>query len=139
MPSHQRREVEVNVVLDTNGYSAMANGSREIAKLLESADGILVPAVVVGELMYGFLKGSRCADNEAGLNQFLEQPGVSFQPVTRGIAERYGYVRAALRTRGTPIPENDIWIAATALETGCRLLSYDGHFDKVGGLVRIAP
>ena len=129
----------MNIVLDTNGYSAMANGSREIAKLLESADGILVPAVVVGELMYGFLKGSRCADNEAGLNQFLEQPGVSFQPVTRGIAERYGYVKAALKTKGTPIPENGIWIAATALETGCRLLSYDGHFDKVGGLVRIAP
>ena len=129
----------MNIVLDTNGYSAMANGSREIAKLLESADGILVPAVVVGELMYGFLKGSRCADNEAGLNQFLEQPGVSFQPVTRGIAERYGYVKAALKTKGTPIPENDIWIAATALETGSRLLSYDGHFDKVGGLVRIAP
>ena len=129
----------MNIVLDTNGYSAMANGSREIAKLLESADGILVPAVVVGELMYGFLKGSRCADNEAGLNRFLEQPGVSFQPVTRGIAERYGYVKAALKTKGTPIPENDVWIAATVLETGCRLLSYDGHFDKVGGLVRIAP
>ena len=129
----------MNIVLDTNGYSAMANGSREIATLLESVDGIIVPAVVVGELMYGFLKGTRCAENEAGLNQFLEQSGVSFQPVTRGIAERYGYVKAALKTRGTPIPENDIWIAATALETGSRLLSSDGHFDKVGGLVRIAP
>ena len=129
----------MRVVLDTNGYSAIARGSRALATLLESADGIIVPAVVVGELMYGFLKGTRCAENEAGLNQFLEQSGVSFQPVTRGIAERYGYVKAALKTRGTPIPENDIWIAATALETGCRLLSYDGHFDKVGGLVRIAP
>lgn len=129
----------MRVVLDTNGYSAIARGSRALATLLESVDGIIVPAVVVGELMYGFLKGARCAENEAGLNQFLEQSGVSFQPVTRGIAERYGYVKAALKTRGTPIPENDIWIAATALETGCRLLSYDGHFDKVGGLVRIAP
>ena len=129
----------MRVVLDTNGYSAIARGSRALATLLESVDGIIVPAVVVGELMYGFLKGMRCAENEAGLNQFLEQSGVSFQPVTRGIAERYGYVKAALKTRGTPIPENDIWIAATALETGCRLLSYDGHFDKVGGLVRIAP
>ena len=129
----------MRVVLDTNGYSAIARGSRALATLLESVDGIIVPAVVVGELMYGFLKGTRCAENEAGLNQFLEQSGVSFQPVTRGIAERYGYVKAALKTRGTPIPENDIWIAATALETGSRLLSYDGHFDKVGGLVRIAP
>ena len=129
----------MKVVLDTNGYSALARGSRAIATLLESVDGIIVPAVVVGELMYGFLKGTRCAENEAALNQFLEQSGVSFQPVTRGIAERYGYVKAALKTRGTPIPENDIWIAATALETGSRLLSYDGHFDKVGGLVRIAP
>ena len=129
----------MKVVLDTNGYSVLARGSRAIATLLESVDGIIVPAVVVGELMYGFLKGTRCAENEAALNQFLEQSGVSFQPVTRGIAERYGYVKAALKTRGTPIPEDDIWIAATALETGSRLLSYDGHFDKVGGLVRIAP
>ena len=129
----------MKVVLETNGYSVLARGSRAIATLLESVDGIIVPAVVVGELMYGFLKGTRCAENEAALNQFLEQSGVSFQPVARGIAERYGYVKSALKTRGTPIPENDIWIAATALETGSRLLSYDGHFDKVGGLVRIAP
>ena len=129
----------MRIVLDTNGYSALANGNAQVAEILESVEEVVVPAAVVGELTYGFLKGTRSSANEAALNRFFEQDGVSFQPVTRNIAERYGYVKAALRKRGTPIPENDIWIAATALETGCRLLSYDGHFDKVGGLVRIAP
>ena len=55
------------------------------------------------------------------------------------IAERYGYVKAELKKKGTPIPENDIWIAAAALETGARLISYDADFDSVGGLVRLAP
>ena len=129
----------MRIVLDTNGYSALASGNPGVMDVLETAECILVPAAVVGELTYGFLKGTRLSENEAGLTRFLEQDGVSFQPVTQGVAERYGYVKAALKKSGTPIPENDIWIAATALETGCRLLSYDVHFDKVGGLVRIAP
>lgn len=129
----------MKVVLDTNGYSALADGDSNVLEALESAECVVVPAAVVGELTYGFLKGTRLSENEAALNRFLEQDGVLFQPVTRNIAERYGYVKASLRKKGTPIPENDIWIAATALETGCRVLSYDGHFDKVGGLVRVAP
>jgi len=129
----------MRVCLDTNGYSALTGGNAAVAAYLESAESIVVPAAVVGELTYGFLKGSRQAANEAQLSEFLAGEGVLFQPVTRGIAERYGYVKAALRKRGTPIPENDIWIAATALETGCRLLSYDEHFNQVGGLLRISP
>lgn len=77
-------------------------------------------------------------ENESMLNQFLSMPSVTFQPVTRSIAERYGYVKAALWKAGKAIPENDIWIAATALETGARLLTRDVHFDAVGGLIRIA-
>ena len=86
---------------------------------------------------FGFLKGSRFSRNEADLDKFLSQDGVRLQPITRGIAERYGYAKAALAKRGTPIPENDIWIAATALETGTRLVSNDAHFDFVGGLLRL--
>ncbi|MBR3924076.1 MAG: PIN domain-containing protein [Kiritimatiellae bacterium] len=62
-----------------------------------------------------------------------------YQPVTQSIAERWGYVKASLAKNGTPIPDNDIWIAATALETGARLISYDSHFDSVGGLIRLSP
>lgn len=127
----------MRICLDTNAYSALGRGIAGAVRIIESADEVIVPATVVGELMFGFLKGSRPAQNEADLEKFLSQDGVRLQPITREIAERYGFVKAALSRRGTPIPENDIWIAATALETGTRLVSNDAHFDSVGGLLRI--
>ena len=129
----------MRLCLDTNAYSALGSGNVAITQLLEMAEEIIVPSMVVGELMFGFLKGSRFNQNEANLKRFLTQDGVLFQPVTMNISERYGYVKAALSQKGRIIPENDIWIAATALETGTRLISYDTHFDNIGGLVRIAP
>lgn len=129
----------MRICLDTNAYSAIGRGNAGLVALVEEAEEIIVPAIVLGELMFGFLKGGRFAQNEAALNRFLGEDGVSLQPVTRDIAERYGYVKAALKAKGAPIPENDVWIAATALETGARLVSYDTDFDHVGGLVRLAP
>ena len=128
----------MKVCLDTNAYSDLRRGDTRIRDILDRAEEVLVPAAVVGELQLGFLRGSKCAENESMLNQFLSMPCVTFQPVTRSIAERYGYVKAALWKAGKAIPENDIWIAATALETGARLLTRDAHFDAVGGLIRIA-
>ena len=129
----------MRICLDTNAYSAIGRGNAAVASLVEEADEVLLPATVFGELMFGFLHGTHFAENETSLKRFLEEDGVSFQPVNRDIAERYGYVKVALARNGTPIPENDIWIAATALETGSRLVSFDTDFDRVGGLVRIAP
>ena len=127
----------MRICLDTNAYSALGRGIESAIRMVESAEEVVVPATVVGELMFGFLKGSRFSRNESDLDKFLSQDGVRLQPITRGIAERYGYAKAALMKKGTPIPENDIWIAATALETGTRLVSNDAHFDLVGGLVRM--
>lgn len=129
----------MRICLDTNAYSALGRNHPGVVALVEEAEEIIVPATVIGELMFGFLRGGRLSQNEADLNRFLHEEGVRVQPVTRDVAERYGYVRVALAVQGTPIPENDIWIAAVALETGSRILSYDTHFDHVGGLVRIAP
>ena len=129
----------MRICLDTNAYSALAKGNAAMTAIVEEADEIVVPAAVFGELMYGFLNGSQFSKNEKELGRFLEEDGVVFQPVTREIAERYGYVKAMLRKNGTPIPENGIWIAATTLETGTRLVTYDSDFDNVGGLVVIAP
>lgn len=129
----------MRICLDTNAYSAMGRGNAAVSAFVEAADEIILPSTVFGELMYGFLLGSRFSQNEAALNRFLCEDGVMLQPVTRDIAERYGYVKAELKTKGAPIPENDIWIAAAALETGSRLVSYDTDFDNVGGLVRLAP
>ena len=127
----------MRICLDTNAYSDFIHGARGFDKLFSSADEIIVPAIVIGELQYGFLLGSRPAQNEELLSRFLAKPGVAVQPVTRDIAERFGYVKAALKKRGVPIPENDIWIAATALETGARLVTRDAHFDAIGGLIRV--
>ena len=129
----------MRVCIDTNAYSALAKANAGVVSLVEAADEVVVSSPVLGELMFGLLKGNRLSQNEAALDRFLHEDGVRFQPVTKEIAERYGYVKAELAKKGTPIPENDIWIAATALETGARLISYDSHFDRVGGLVRVAP
>ena len=129
----------MKVCLDTNAYSSLRRGNERLLALLNGCDEILVPAAVFAELQYGFLRGGKTSENESLLASFLDEEPVSFQPVTKSIAERWGYVKAALAKKGTPIPENDIWIAATALETGARLVSYDSHFDHVGGLIRLAP
>ncbi len=129
----------MKVCLDTNAYSNLRRGNVNLLELLNRCEEILVPAAVYAELTYGFLRGGRLAENESMLNSFLEEEHVSLQLVTKSIAERWGYVKAALAQKGTPIPDNDIWIAATALETGSRLVSYDRHFDSVGGLIRLAP
>lgn len=129
----------MKVCLDTNAYSSLRRGNERLLGLLNECDEILMPAATYAELTYGFLRGGMLNENELLLNSFLEEDHVSFQPVTHSISERWGYVKAALAQKGTPIPENDIWIAATALETGARLISYDHHFDLVGGLIRLAP
>ena len=129
----------MRVCLDTNAYSHLRRGNTKILDLLNACDEILIPAATYAELTYGFLRGNRFAENTSLLNDFLDEECVSLQPVTQSIAERWGYVKAELAGNGTPIPENDIWIAATALETGTRLVSYDRHFDAIGGLIRLAP
>ncbi|MBQ6245914.1 MAG: type II toxin-antitoxin system VapC family toxin [Kiritimatiellae bacterium] len=129
----------MRICLDTNAFSALSKGDPNVKTVIEEADEVILPAIVFGELMFGFLNGSRFSENEKLLSRFLEEGGVALQPVTRDIAERYGYVKAALKKNGTPIPENDIWIAATALETGSRLVTYDSDFANVGGLVVISP
>jgi len=129
----------MKVCLDTNAYSSLRRGNEKLLGLLNECEEIIIPAATYAELTYGFLRGRKSSENETLLNSFLAEEHVAFQPVTQAIAERWGYVKASLAQKGTPIPENDIWIAATALETGARLVSYDRHFDLVGGLIRLAP
>ena len=99
--------------------------------MLESADVAIIPTVVLGELYAGFAAGSRQQANLSELEKFLGMPGVQVFSVTAGVAARYGSVFHALRRAGTPIPTNDIWIAAIALECGARLVTLDAHFDAI--------
>ena len=92
-------------------------------------------AVVVGELLYGFRQGQRLDQNLSELRSFLDRPYVSFVPVGPVTADRYSRIMASLRAKGRPIPTNDVWIAAHAMETGADLVSADSHFGHIDQVV----
>lgn len=124
----------MRLVLDTNAYSALMRGHQAIAALVRRSEAVLVPAVVAGELLYGFRLGDRFEENAARLQAFLAMSAVELLPVSLTTADRFGRIAAALRRKGSPIPTNDIWIAAQAMEVGADLLSSDSHFGVIDGL-----
>lgn len=123
------------VALDTNAYTAFKLGRPEAREIIRSAGTIGLSAAVIGELLAGFAAGNRAAKNRAELGQFLDSPRVQIMAVTEATADYYARVFAALRRKGRPIPTNDLWIAASALEHGQRLYSYDAHFSEIDGLI----
>ncbi len=125
----------MKVLLDSNAYSLLMRGHGEVAGLVRRADEILFSAVVVGELMYGFRRGNQFERNVADLRSFLDSPYSSFIEVGPITADRYARIAAALRVKGRPIPTNDVWIAAHAMESGADLVSADSHFEHVEGIV----
>lgn len=129
----------MRLLLDTNAYSELRRGAEGVARLVRRAHRILFSPVVAGELPYGFRHGSRSTHNTEELRRFLASSYVDLVPVTWTTADRFGRIASSLREMGTPIPSNDIWIAAQAMETGAELLSFDAHFDRIEGLVRTTP
>ena len=124
----------MKVLLDTNAYSALMRGHADVADRVRRAENVLLSTIVAGELLFGFRTGGRLRKNLAELEAFLNNPYVTLVPVTYTTADRFGRVAVALRAKGRPIPTNDIWIAAHAMETGAELLSFDQHFEAVDGL-----
>ena len=124
----------MKVLLDTNVYAAFKRGTPEVISRIREAQRLFFSAVVAGELLFGFRHGSRFERNKRELDAFLANPYVEFLPVTLETADRFGRVAALLRKKGRPIPTNDIWIAAHAMESGAELLSSDDHFEHVDGL-----
>lgn len=119
------------VALDTSAYSYLMKGNTRVAQLLNEADEVLVPAVVIGELLAGFKRGSAEQRNKAILDEFLATSTVSTCSLDEGTAERYAVILNHLRTQGTPIPTNDIWIASCAMQHGLTLISGERHFLSV--------
>jgi tRNA(fMet)-specific endonuclease VapC len=128
----------MRILLDTNAYSALLRGHDEVADRVRRAEQVVFSTVVAGELLLGFRLGSRLKKNMAELDAFLENPYVSLVPVTLTTADRFARIAAALRAKGRPIPTNDIWIAAHAMEAGAELLSFDAHFEAIDGLAWVA-
>lgn len=125
----------IAVALDTNAYTAFKLGRDEARAIVRRADTIGLSAAVVGELLAGFAAGGREKRNRAEFSRFLASPRVHVHAVSEATADYYARVYAALRAKGRPIPTNDLWIAASALEHGQRLYSYDAHFAQIDGLI----
>ena len=124
--------------LDTSAYSHFKRGLGTVVDLVDRAEWVGLPTVVIGELWSGFLQGSQFARNEAELEEFLRNPYVEVLTVDDRVARLYGEIVTDLRRAGRPLPTNDIWLAATAARAGATVLTYDAHFKditRVGCLV----
>ena len=120
--------------IDTNIYSGFLRGDRTAADALETAHEIHLPLIVVAELLAGFVLGTRKAANRDRLAQFMASPRVLVMKPDERTADHYADIYATLRKRGTPIPTNDLWIAALARQQRLPLFSFDQHFSVVPGL-----
>lgn len=129
----------MRILLDTSAYSALMRGAEEVARRVRRSEQVLISSIVVGELLFGFRCGSRLERNLAQLEAFLDNPFTECLPVTETTADRFARIARRLREKGTPIPTNDIWIAAHAMESGADLITYDRHFRLVDGVVAIQP
>lgn len=121
-----------SLCLDTSAYSNFRRGNEEVAALLDRAELVGVPTVTLGELRTGFLLGGNRRRNEADLDAFLDNPVVEILPIDAGTSRHYAEIVAELRRAGTPVPTNDIWIAAAAARNGTSVLTCDSHFERIG-------
>jgi len=110
-------------------------GSVDIHAMLRTNEEIFLNSIVIGELMAGFIRGGRRKKNEDELRRFLMSPRVSLLDLGEETAERYAVILNSLWRAGTPIPTNDIWIAASAMEYGLRVVTTDEHFAKIPQIV----
>lgn len=124
----------MKLLLDTSAYSGFRRGIPFVVEKISASDSILVSPVMLGELMYGFRKGAKLDQNLRMLGRFLEDEAVEVVPVGEVTADRYSRVALQLKKDGSPIPINDIWIAAQAMEHGAELLASDRHFERIAGL-----
>ena len=122
------------ILLDTNAYVRFLRGDEKVMSCLARADTVYMSVFVLGELFAGFKAGSKEKGNKELLERFLLKPTVSVLDATMDTADIFGFIMASLRKSGTPIPINDVWIAAQCLETGSLLVTYDNHFAQIPGL-----
>lgn len=123
------------ILIDTNIYSAAMRGNEAFVRLLRSVSQIGIYSISIGELLSGFKAGNREEKNKHELGIFLDSPRVVLFPADEETAEQYSAVINQLKQKGTPIPTNDIWIAASALQHGLPLCTLDKHFSHIEGLL----
>lgn len=125
----------MKILLDTSAYVGFKRNMEDVVATIIKADTILFSPIVLGELLFGFRNGARFTDNTRELEAFLAHDHVAIVPLTDVTADRYSRIAAHMKHQGTPIPTNDIWIAAQVVEHGAELITLDSHFSKIAGLV----
>jgi tRNA(fMet)-specific endonuclease VapC len=121
-----------SAILDTNIVIGIFAGDPKIIAHIDRKQELLLPVIVVGELYYGAMRSSRQESNLARIAEFTEDVGVLY--CDHETARHYGKLWAVLSAKGRPIPQNDSWIAALALQHGVAVISRDSHFKQVEGL-----
>ncbi len=124
------------VILDTNALSAFAEGDEKLLRVLENDAELALPAIVLGEYLYGIQQSRLRASYETWLKASI--PFFELLPIVRETAERYSEIRRELKTAGTPIPTNHLWIAALARHHRMPLVTRDSHFRAIRGLQILA-
>lgn len=119
------------ILLDTSAYSAFMRGQEGAKVAIQEASEIVLTPVVLGELRAGFLRGTRRRRNEALLARFQSSARVRSVAIDDETSQRYAAVLHALRKAGTPISANDVWIAASAMQHGLRVVTTDPDFERV--------
>ena len=127
-----------NVIIDTNAYAAFKKGQNEAVEIVKSLDRIILNPIVVGELISGFVIGTKEEQNRKELIDFLEFPNVALLEISQQTSEYFAQIYKELRTKGRPIPTNDMWFASTAKEYELGIFTYDSHFRELDNLTIIS-
>ena len=128
--------MEVRVALDTNRLTDLFQGDAALAERLGLCDEVWIPLVVLAEIKAGFLGGTERHRNEILLRKLLSKTTVGVLLPDRETAEHYARVFVQLKRAGTPVPDNDLWIAALALQHDLLLITRDKHFKSIPQLPR---
>lgn len=123
------------VLLDTNAYASFKKNEAPIIEIIQHAELIGISPIMIGELIAGFDGGTRSKQNKKELQKFLESSRVVIYSITLDTSYFFSQIYCTLKNKGKPIPTNDMWIAAQALENGCVVCTHDKHFSFIEGII----
>lgn len=123
------------VLFDTNAYVSFKKNDTAIIEVVQLAESIFMSPIVIGELLAGFDWGNKSQQNKIELQKFLESSRIIIHPITLDTSHFFSQIYCSLKSKGKPIPTNDMWIASQALEHGCVVCTYDKHFSFIDGLI----
>ena len=127
----------MKIHIDTNTFSYAKRGNLSAQSILKKAEEILISPIVIAEILIGFKLGTKEEQNKNEFYEFLDSPRLSVFEIGEMTAEHYSNIFLQLKKSGNPIPTNDIWIAASAMENGMPLATFDKHFSNIQGLLLV--